>query len=238
MYSFESRVRFSESDCNQHMTLHALLNYFQDCSIFHSAHTHMDIDALTTHGFAWVLASWQVQIFHRPHLGETVKVTTWAYGFKGFYGYRNFTLEDADGNVCACANTIWTFLNLNTMHPQKIPEDVRNAYEFFPQYPMENAPRKITVPEGGMMEKPLTVTDSQIDVYHHMNNAIYIQLAQEYLPEDFDIFEMRAEYSQAAVPGDVMHPRLIDQKNIFYVIFETENNGHYATIEFKRRKEC
>ena len=103
---------------------------------------------------------------------------------------------------------------------------------------MENAPRKITVPEGGMMEKPLTVTNSQIDVYHHMNNAIYIQLAQEYLPEDFDIFEMRAEYSQAAVPGDVMHPRLIDQKNIFYVIFETENNGHYATIEFKRRKEC
>lgn len=238
MYSFESRVRFSESDCTQHMTLHALLNYFQDCSIFHSSHTHMDIDELTAHGFAWVLASWQVLIYRQPKLGETVKVTTWAYGFKGFYGYRNFTLEDENGQVCACANTIWTFLNLNTMHPQKIPDDVKNAYEFFPQYPMKNAPRKIAVPDGGIQADPLTVLPSQMDIYHHMNNAIYIQLAQEYLPKDFLISEMRAEYSQAAVAGDVMYPRLINQDDIFYVVFQNEAGGHYATIEFKRRKEC
>lgn len=192
---YKPDVRFSEADRTQKMTLHSILNYFQDCSIFHSSHTHMTIDELTEHGYAWVLASWQVIINRYPRLGETIKVSTWAYGFKGFYGYRNFTLEDEAGNICAYANTIWTFLDLHAMHPAKIPVEVQNAYEFFPQYPMENAPRKISVPKDMIASEPLKVINSQIDVYQHMNNAMYVQLAQELLPEDFDILQMRAEYT-------------------------------------------
>lgn len=237
MYSFTSRVRFSEADRTQKMTLHSILNYFQDCSIFHSSHTHMTIDELTEHGYAWVLASWQVIINRYPRLGETIKVSTWAYGFKGFYGYRNFTLEDEAGNICAYANTIWTFLDLHAMHPAKIPVEVQNAYEFFPQYPMENAPRKISVPKDMIASEPLKVINSQIDVYQHMNNAMYVQLAQELLPEDFDILQMRAEYINAAVSGDTMYPYLAEEENRFIVAFRDENRKAFATIEFLRKGE-
>ncbi len=237
MYSFTSRVRFSEADRTQKMTLHSILNYFQDCSIFHSSHTHMTIDELTEHGYAWVLASWQVIINRYPRLGETIKVSTWAYGFKGFYGYRNFTLEDEAGNICAYANTIWTFLDLHAMHPAKIPVEVQNAYEFFPQYPMENAPRKISVPKDMIASEPLKVINSQIDVYQHMNNAMYVQLAQELLPEGFDILQMRAEYINAAVSGDTMYPCLAEEENRFIVAFRDENRKAFATIEFLRKGE-
>ena len=36
MYEYDSRVRLSEVDQHQRMTLNAVLNYFQDCSSFHS----------------------------------------------------------------------------------------------------------------------------------------------------------------------------------------------------------
>ena len=36
-------------------------------------------------------------------LGEAVKITTWASGFKGFLGMRNFTMETEDGEMLACA---------------------------------------------------------------------------------------------------------------------------------------
>lgn len=36
MYQFKSRVRFSEVDSQLHMTLPSIINYFQDCSTFHS----------------------------------------------------------------------------------------------------------------------------------------------------------------------------------------------------------
>ena len=36
MYAFDSRIRYSETDSEGELTLNALLNYFQDCSTFHS----------------------------------------------------------------------------------------------------------------------------------------------------------------------------------------------------------
>ena len=36
MYAFDSRIRYSETDSEGELTLDALLNYFQDCSTFHS----------------------------------------------------------------------------------------------------------------------------------------------------------------------------------------------------------
>ena len=36
MYAFESKVRYSEVGEDTRMTLYSVLNYFQDCSVFHS----------------------------------------------------------------------------------------------------------------------------------------------------------------------------------------------------------
>lgn len=235
MYSFESRVRFSEVDCNQQMTLLSILNYFQDCSTFHSEHTHMNIDELTESGYAWLLASWQVVVNRLPRLGEHIKISTWPYNFKGFYGYRNFTIEDAEGKVCAYANTIWTFVNINTMHPAKILPEVAAAYPLSPEFPMETAPRKIALLGDGTCADPITVVKYQIDVYQHVNNAMYISMAQEFLPEGFDIRQMRAEYKNAAVLGDVIYPTCIEQDNLFQVVLKNTEGGIYATIEFTRR---
>ena len=235
MYSFSSRVRFSEVDCHQQMTLHSILNYFQDCSTFHSAATHMDIDELTEYGYAWILASWQVVVNRYPRLGEEIKVTTWPYNFKGFLGYRNFTLEDAKGNVCAYANTLWTFLNLSTMHPAKILPDVAEAYPLSPQFPMEVAPRKISLAGDEVAAEPVTVKKYQIDVNHHVNNTMYISMAQEYLPADFKVLQMRTEYKNAAVLGDVIHPFIIQTDDLFQVVLKSETGQTYAVVEFTRR---
>ena len=44
-YQFESRVRFSEVDHHQQMTLPGILNCFQDCSTFQSEALGCGIDA-------------------------------------------------------------------------------------------------------------------------------------------------------------------------------------------------
>ena len=46
MYSFQTRVRFSEVDSELHITLPAILTYFQDCSIFHSDSIGLGISRL------------------------------------------------------------------------------------------------------------------------------------------------------------------------------------------------
>ena len=46
MYEYDSRVRLSEVDQHQRMTLNAVLNYFQDCSFFHSEDLGVGIEYL------------------------------------------------------------------------------------------------------------------------------------------------------------------------------------------------
>ena len=112
MYSMKSRVRYSEADSGQKMTFQALTNYLQDCCIFQSEDLGIGVDYLKEHAQAWFLASWQIVVERRPVLGEKITVKTWPYNFKGFYGYRNFTIEDAEGKICAYADSQWIFMDL------------------------------------------------------------------------------------------------------------------------------
>ena len=53
MYAFDSRVRFSEADQHETITLPGIINYFQDCSIFHSEDIGVGIDYLKEKKKAW-----------------------------------------------------------------------------------------------------------------------------------------------------------------------------------------
>lgn len=44
MYTFDSRIRYSETDSEGKLTMASLLNYFQDCSTFHSEDVQLGVD--------------------------------------------------------------------------------------------------------------------------------------------------------------------------------------------------
>ena len=46
MYSFDSRVRYSEVDDQGKLTFTSMIDYFQDCSSFHSEDVGVGIDYL------------------------------------------------------------------------------------------------------------------------------------------------------------------------------------------------
>ena len=46
MYSFNSRIRYSELDETGRLRLESLLDYFQDCSTFHSEDIGLGVDYL------------------------------------------------------------------------------------------------------------------------------------------------------------------------------------------------
>ena len=90
MYSFNSRVRYSEVNSEKELTLPSLLDYLQDCCTFQSEDLEIGVDYLAKEQVAWVLSSWEIKIYRYPQMGQHIKVSTWPYAFRGFYGYRNF----------------------------------------------------------------------------------------------------------------------------------------------------
>lgn len=101
MYGFDSRVRYSEVDDREKMTLASVLNYFQDCSTFHSEDLGVGISYLDSIGSLWVLSYWQIDIMRYPSVCEKIRISTFPYEFKGFLGYRNFLMQDETGKNIA-----------------------------------------------------------------------------------------------------------------------------------------
>ena len=128
MYDFKSRVRYSEVNSERQLTLPALIDYLQNCCTFQSEDMNIGVEYLEQHHAAWVLSSWEIVMNRYPKLAEHITVSTWPYSFKGFYGYRNFTIKDEAGEICAFANSVWVYMDTATMRPVRIAKEVQDAY--------------------------------------------------------------------------------------------------------------
>lgn len=232
MYQMDARVRYSEVDEDRRIKLISILDYFQDCCTFQSEEVGGGIEYLKEHQCAWLLASWQIVIEEYPGLGEKITVCTMPYDFKGFYGFRNLLLKNESGAVVAYANSNWIFVDTITGKPKRIPPEVAGAYELDEPYPMERAPRKIKVPKQLLPKEVIPVHRSCIDTNHHVNNGKYVLIAEEFLPQDFKVRELRVEYKKAAMLGDVMHPFVEEQEEKITVVLADEEENPYAVIEF------
>lgn len=231
-YSFTSKVRYSELDAQGRLSLHSVLNYFQDCSSFHSHSIGQGMDALKKRKKVWVLSGWQVVIKRYPVLAENLVITTWPYDFKGFLGGRNFTLDTEEGERLAYANTLWSYISSGTGLPVKLTEEDTAGYECEPKLDMEYAPRKIHVPKNGEDKEAIKIIAEYLDTNQHVNNAQYVSLAQRFLPEEFTVHQMRAEYKSQVRLGDILLPEVSQDKGRFVVSLKAENGKPCAIVEF------
>lgn len=231
-YSFESRVRFSELGEDRKMTINSVLDRFQDCSNFHSEAVGLGIDHLMKKKKVWLLSSWQICVNRYPGLGEKVITSTWAYDFRSFYGFRNFTLETKEGKVLAYAASVWFYFDLESGKPTRVDQEELDGYGFHEKFPMEYAPRKISLWDGGELVDSLTIKRGQLDMNHHVNNGEYVRMAADCLPEEFAIRQMRAEYKKQAQLGDQLISKLHRGDGLYTVSLESLNGDVYAIVEF------
>ena len=233
MYRFESRVRFSEIDHTEMMTLPALVNYFQDCSTFHSESLGLGIEALKEKGKAWILSSWQIVVERYPKMGEEIHIETWPTGFEKMCGTRNFRMRTKDGEVLAYANSIWVYMDIRKGRPARPDEQEIAAYGEEEPLKMEYASRKIALPKETVPKERFPVRRSQIDTNEHVNNCQYIQMALEVMPECERASQVRVEYKRSAVMGDVIYPRTAVEALRKVIELCDENGGIFAVVEFE-----
>ncbi len=235
MYTFDSRIRYSECDREAKLSLEGLINYFQDASTFHSEDLGLGIEHLDKEQQVWVLSAWQIVVERYPAMGERVVVGTFPYDFKGCFGSRNFFLKDEQGNFLAKANSIWTLLDLKNQLPMKPTPIMMERYVLEEKLDMDYAPRKIEVPQGGEQQEMIVVHRNHLDTNHHVNNGQFVRMAMEYLPENFAIGQLRAEYKKQAHLGDVIYPRVLLANDVCVVSLCDEDGAVYVNVEFQKK---
>lgn len=237
MYSYTTRLRYSEYDSNMNLPIVSLVNLFQDCSTYQSEHLQKGMSYLSSKHQAWLVSAWQIELYEQPEIFETVKISTWPYKFDKVLGYRNFTMTNEAGDkVYAVGSSMWTLVNTQTHRATRIsPEDIV-GYEVSPPFDMEYLPRRIKYPETDYIKlSPIIVVSAHLDTNKHVNNGQYISLADENLPTGFTYNQIRAEYRKPAVLGDTIIPHYYIENNICYMKLMSDTNELYATVEFSTR---
>lgn len=233
IYTFDSRVRFSETDHRGIMTLTALINYLQDCSTFQSEDIGVGMSVLRERNKAWLLSYWQVAIERFPRFGEKIKIGTLATGFKGFLGNRNFFIDDEDGKRVVSANSIWTFFDTQKVRPAKPGDEDIAPYGVEDPLEMDYEGRKIRLPETTKALPSFPVRRAHIDTNEHVNNCQYIQMAVDLLPEDFPIHKLRVDYKRSAVMGDTIFPEISEEEERTVVELCDGTGTPYVVVELK-----
>jgi len=186
----------------------------------------------TEQNMAQLLATRQVEVVRVPIYKEELTVTTSVYGMKPMFGFRNTFIYDAQGNPCYKTWSMGAFVDKGAgklkrvddatiasmaLEPQLemnykdrriiLPKDGGEVLE--PQLEMNYKDRRIILPkDGGEVLEPIKVLRADIDYNKHLNNANYVRMAMELLPENFVVNGLRVEYRVAAKLADCLTPTI------------------------------
>ena len=142
-------------------------------------------------------------------------------------------MKTKEGEVLAYANSIWSLMDILKMAPAKPNEKMLIAYALEEKYPMEYAPRKITMPDGGKAMEPFAVKQHHLDTNNHVNNGQYVRMAMDCIPKDFDIRQLRVEYKGQAKLNDVISPVVAVSADgkMYTVSLNKEDGKPYSIVE-------
>ena len=235
MYTYDTRVGFSQVDTDRLLKMEALTALFQDVTCFQGEEIGVGFDYLEPMGQAWILNSWQIDVKRFPKFNEKITIGTFPTSFKSFVGTRNFVVQDESGENIVMANSIWTFMDMVKMRPAKVTEEFISKYTLEEPLPMEYSARKILLPQTDdwAIEKkePIKVREHYLDSNMHVNNGQYVQIAGGFLPQGVKYNKLRVEYRNQARLGDMIVPVVYKKDNTCIVALCDMEDKPYAVVE-------
>jgi acyl-ACP thioesterase len=239
MYSFDSTVRYSETDESAHLSVLGLINYLQDCSTFQACSLGRDFDYMRKNGFAWLLAAWGIEIVELPAFADHIRISTWAKSHDRMFGTRCFTVTGDSGDVLVRAESLWFLFDTERNRPLPMREEEFQAYldPTAPDLGMRPIKRRIPVEGEGSPRDAIVVSRAYLDTNHHVNNAQYVEMALAALddqkahgkvPRRIDV-----QYCTAAVLGDVIVPSVHMTEDGCVVNLTNEAGRSYAVVRLR-----
>ena len=233
MYSLTYKVTTSTCDSEGKLKLYSALQMMQDCSEMWIDSEPEVRDYFLQQNMAQLLATRQVEIIRVPDYKEELTVTTSVYDMKPMFGFRNTFIYDAQGNPCYKTWSMGAFVDKVAGKLKRVDDATIQSMKLEPQLEMNYKDRRIILPKGrsseshpsllkdgrvateldkvkteGEVLEPIKVLRADIDYNKHLNNANYVRMAMELLPEDFVVSGLRVEYRVAAKLGDSLTPTI------------------------------
>ncbi len=234
MFSYNTKVGYSKVNRKSIVPDYEIINYLQDCATFHADEMGFGLKQLQENRKAWVLISYRIKMYKPIYYGQEIEIGTSPTGFRKIFASRQLFIKDSAGEYLVKADSIWILMDLNRRKTIRIPEDYQSVYTTEQIFDDFTAARKITLSEEKEMQTPIPVVSSYIDTNGHMNNADYVRVAEELIPEDAAFTQMEIVYHKEAMRGDMLVPYLHREKDGVSVSFKNDKKELLTEIKYTK----
>ncbi|KAF1303973.1 MULTISPECIES: acyl-ACP thioesterase domain-containing protein [Enterococcus] len=201
-YTNQHEVAYYECDVNQTMTFPAMIGVAIKTSEEQSAFLERDSAFVRSFGLTWVITNYLMTITRLPRVGETILVTTEATAYNKYFCYRNFWLQDQEGNELVKMESVFVLMDIENRKMSSVPEEIIAPYESEKIKRIKRYPKIPAIETGKSLTYRVRFYD--IDSNQHVNNAMYFNwmidvLGYEFLsahvPQEVNVrFDKEVEY--------------------------------------------
>ncbi len=234
IYEMKRTVRCSQIGEDGSMRNSALVDFMQDCSLKHLDNEPVMTPYFRETGCIMFLISRQLDIVRKPRLDENVTVKTWTYELNRLYGFRNTVIYAENGDILVKCIAGGCFIDAGSMRTTKVPQETIDRVIKEPKLEdMEYLSRKIALPDTQpRVFDPVKINRCFIDMNKHVNNARYIDITDEFLPDDADVKRIRCEYKLPVRRDSVVIPKVYTAQEIVTVDLCSPQGKSYALVEY------
>jgi len=218
-YSIEMEVPFYFANFTGDMRLSALV----DMMLLTSEKQLHQADADSTemvknNGLGWVVVQYHMDIVKMPRLGQKLKVNTQATTYNKFFFYRDFWIDDEEGNHMVTAQSAFVLIDINQRKIVSATDRLDNKFGAEEVNKIQRFNR-VRVPEDYDNEQEQHIGYYNIDVNKHVNNSYYFDWMVDTLDIDF-IANHRIKSM------DIKYDKELntDSKPVAYVKMDNTNN--------------
>ena len=230
MYKYNDKARYSLVDQKGNIPPHQILNFFQNCSSEQSEQVGKGVKYMMGLNKAWVLLGYQICIDRPIKYEEEIIVGTEPTGFRGFFGQRNYCIMDKEENYIVKADSLWTLIDMESREPVRITEEDFGGYTLGESFEGIKAKRKLRFTSQGEKKGSFKVLNNYIDNNGHMNNANYLMLASEFLPNIEELTQINIAFIKEALLGQDMTVYVHNEEEGIGVCFKNDEGEELCKI--------
>jgi len=235
MYQLEKLVSTSHVGSDGKLTLTSAVDFMQDCSSFHISSLQKLNEEFARKNMFMLIIFRQMDIIKMPKLREKLLVKTWTWELNRVFGSRNTVIYNEQGETCLIANVMGSFVFIDSGQPAQVSEEILQSFSVENKLDMEYLPRKIEIPAvQHQILATVPVLKSHLDHYNHVNNAKYVMIAYEYIPDAFIPRRLRVEYKVPAKYGDTFYPVIYREENKQIICLNNHDGKPFSIVEFSK----
>ena len=180
------RVRWGELDSSSTVSPANYLHYLSETAWDWGDAVGLGVNDSQTLNLFWVIRETEIRFLRPLRHNDIFEFTIWLVNWQRVCGTRCFELKlKENSDVIAQGTQQVVSMDAKTGKPVSLPEDVidRFRHESPRVFPFERFPKIAPVETPHSTQRQVESMD--LDVYEHVNNAIYIDYAEEAAAQDF-----------------------------------------------------